>query len=180
MEKARKKNAPVLLLDRDFQVECNDDIVVTINKRLFHFKLRPQAEAYDIALALITFATLKFDISVSDIEETINNTIIPARYQIVQKKPLIMVDGAHNIQAVHELISYVRKISQGRIYILLGMMKDKDIAKVVKLFDPKEKITFTRISYPRAATKSDIEEDLNCHINFIDDYRLAYDILKIN
>lgn len=178
MEKARKKNAPVLLLGRDFQVECNDDIVVTINKRLFHFKLRPQAEAYDIALALITFATLKFDISVSDIEETINNTIIPARYQIVQKKPLIMVDGAHNIQAVHELISYVRKISQGRIYILLGMMKDKDIAKVVKLFDPKEKITFTRISYPRAATKSDIEEDLNCHINFIDDYRLAYDILK--
>lgn len=85
MEKARKKNAPVLLLGRDFQVECNDDIVVTINKRLFHFKLRPQAEAYDIALALIAFATLKFDISVSDIEDTINNTIIPARYQIVQK-----------------------------------------------------------------------------------------------
>lgn len=50
-----------------------------------------------------------------------------------------MIDGAHNIQAVHELISYVRKIAQGRIYILLGMMKDKDIAKVVKLFDPKEK-----------------------------------------
>lgn len=96
----------------------------------YQFLKRPVVEAYDIGVAVRAVQLLNLQLNKQEIEASINKTQIPGRYDIVQTAPKIIVDGAHNLQAMTNLLHLIRKENQGQIYILLGMMKDKDLGPV--------------------------------------------------
>ena len=98
-------------------------------------------------------------------------------YDIVQTAPKIIVDGAHNLQAMTNLLHLIRKENQGQIYILLGMMKDKDLGPVTNLFED-EKVTLTRIDYPRAARLEDFPKEAQQKYNYEENFEVAYTNLK--
>lgn len=163
LAKANKEDAPVKQWDKHFKMKFTQSMVYTDQKSTLTFTARPQVEGVDVAVAVQAFKLLGLNLTNSQIENAINETIVPGRYQILTTDPLIILDGAHNVQAMKNLLDFAheqQKKRHGMIKILLMMMKDKDIAKVFDLFKPDDQVTLTTIDYPRAAKKSDFPEKI--------------------
>lgn len=180
LKEAKDKNSLVYELGKQFKIKIKQKIFYQDSKCQYSFNLRPLVEGYDIAISVQAFSLLGLHLKVKDIEQAINETQIPGRYQILQKQPRIIADGAHNIQAVGNLLDFVRKTTTGQLHFLIGMMKDKDIDQIFDLFNPNEKIILTRIDYPRAAEKKNFPKAIQEHTQYIDDYRQAFEDAKEN
>lgn len=178
LNKAQSENSKSFLLGRDFQIKIMPDVIeYQDSKNLYNFALRPLVEAYDIGVAVQAIQLLQLDLDRKKIEEAINETRIPGRYDVIQTSPEIIVDGAHNLQAMENLLNLVRKKKKEQIYVLLGMMKDKDLGPVTKLFKD-EKVTLTRIDYPRAARLEDFPKEAQKEFEYKENFEEAYTSLK--
>ncbi len=93
----------------------------------------------------------------------------PGRFQVIQQKPLVVVDGAHNQTSIHQfklsLASYERncigfkksKNPFDRAILIIGTSADKDISSIVsELFLLFNKVIVTRSRHPRAMAPSSI------------------------
>ncbi|WP_103662138.1 folylpolyglutamate synthase/dihydrofolate synthase family protein [Lactobacillus sp. HT06-2] len=180
-EKAEKEKAPVYLLNRDYHLQAKERFEYRFADRQLHFKLRPEVEGYDIAIAVTAFLLLKLPLNDEQIMQAIDQTVIPGRYQLLSNKPTIILDGAHNIQAMKNLLKFVRKSHQepGKIKVLMTMMKDKDLAQVFSLFKDEE-VTLTTIPYPRAAKLADFPAAVRARYRYEADYQVAYRKLREN
>lgn len=154
-KEAQVKSAPMYQLNKDFSVmSAENKLLVHTKMGIYQFESRPLVEGFDIAIACQVLSLLNLSILPTEIEKIINLTKIPGRYQIIKTKPTIILDGAHNMQAMNNLIDFVNaEKNKGQIYVLITMMKDKDLSEVFTLFNHNEKITLTTIDYPRAAKK---------------------------
>lgn len=178
LNKAQSENSKSFLLGRDFQIKIMPDVIeYQDSTNIYNFALRPLVEAYDIGVAVQAIQLLQLDLDRKKIEEAINETRIPGRYDVIQTNPEIIVDGAHNLQAMENLLNLVRKKKKGQIYVLLGMMKDKDLGPVTKLFED-EKVTLTRIDYPRAARLEDFPKEAQKEFEYKENFEEAYTSLK--
>jgi dihydrofolate synthase/folylpolyglutamate synthase len=158
LKKAERADSPVLLLGRDFSIKKEkEQLVYQKEGQSYSFADRPLAEGYDIAVAVTAFNQLRLGLSKPSVERAIDQTRIPGRVQVVNRAPLVIADGAHNQQAMRNLLQVVRNKQKqlgGQVYVLLTMMKDKDLRQVLDLFN-EEKITLTTLAYPRVAKKAD-------------------------
>jgi dihydrofolate synthase/folylpolyglutamate synthase len=178
LNKAQSENSKSFLLGRDFQIKIMPDVIeYQDSKNIYNFALRPLVESYDIGIAVQAIQLLQLDLDRKKIEEAINETRIPGRYDVIQTSPEIIVDGAHNLQAMENLLNLVRKKKKGQIYVLLGMMKDKDLGPVTKLFKD-EKVTLTRIDYPRAARLEDFPKEAQKEFEYKENFEEAYTSLN--
>ena len=161
-KEAQVKSAPMYQLNKDFSVmSAENKLLVHTKMGIYQFESRPLVEGFDIAIACQVLSLLNLSILPTEIEKIINLTKIPGRYQIIKTKPRIILDGAHNMQAMNNLIDFVNaEKNKGQIYVLITMMKDKDLSEVFTLFNHNEKITLTTIDYPRAAKKADFPAEV--------------------
>ena len=180
-QKAEKEQAPLYQLGRDFEVKLDEQIVYSDNEHELAFKLRPQVEGFDIAIAVRTFFLLDLPLTNEKVEQAIDQTVIPGRYQVLQTKPLIILDGAHNIQAMTNLLKTVHQLAekrQGHIHALVTMMKDKDLEQVFALFKQNDDVLLTTLDYPRVAEQNDFPIDVQRRYNYERDYQRAFTTLK--
>ncbi|MDH5100347.1 bifunctional folylpolyglutamate synthase/dihydrofolate synthase [Lactobacillus kefiranofaciens] len=179
--KASEKHALVFRLGQDFTVQVNQQIIYQTRQTKLKFNLRPQVEAYDIAVAVKAFSLLNLKLDAFQIETAINQTTIPGRYHVLQKQPLIVLDGAHNIQAMTNLLNVIHAQAQkrqGHLYVLITMMKDKDLEQVFDLFNPADEVLLTSLNYPRVAKKNDFPISVQRRYNYEGDYRTGFTKLK--
>lgn len=177
MAKAQSEDAVVKLLGRDFKVDFAEKMTFSDSKRTLKFAICPQVEGYDIAVSIQIFDLLGIALSDAEIQEAINNVIIPGRYQILQDKPLVVLDGAHNIQAMKSLLDYIHNqqlLRQGKVRILIMMMRDKDINPIFSLFKPSDQVELTTIDYPRAAKKADFPSWIKKKYHYNENWREAF------
>jgi dihydrofolate synthase/folylpolyglutamate synthase len=108
-----------------------------------------------LALAVIEVMEKKgFAVSSDSIREGLRRARWVGRMQVVSKEPLTILDGAHNPGAMRTLAGSLMEAFPGRRLILvLGIMGDKDIAKIMREIVPlADRVIFTRPEYYRAAT----------------------------
>ncbi|UTH92250.1 bifunctional folylpolyglutamate synthase/dihydrofolate synthase [Lactobacillus acidophilus] len=180
-QKAKIEDAPIYLLGKDFNVSIDQKIHYIDSQYKLNFVLRAQVEAYDIAVAFKTFSLLNLKLSDEDIENAIDQTIIPGRYHILEQKPLVILDGANNIQAMTNLLNTVHQLAQkrgGHVHALITMMKDKDLEQVFSLFNKDDDVLLTTLSYARTAKKNDFPIDVERRYNYDRDYRSGFTKLK--
>lgn len=61
------------------------------------------------------------------------SSFIPGRMEIVQRRPLVLLDGAHNRAATDQLVSDCRRLFGNRqLHCLFGVMSDKDVGAMLK------------------------------------------------
>ncbi|WP_438449689.1 bifunctional folylpolyglutamate synthase/dihydrofolate synthase [Lactobacillus kitasatonis] len=180
-QKAEKEQAPLYQLGCDFEVKLDEQIVYSDNEHELAFKLRPQVEGFDIAIAVRTFFLLDLPLTNEKVEQAIDQTVIPGRYQVLQTKPLIILDGAHNIQAMTNLLETVHQLAekrQGNLHALVTMMKDKDLEQVFALFKQNDDVLLTTLDYPRVAKQNDFPIDVQRRYNYERDYQRGFTALK--
>jgi len=86
----------------------------------------------------------------------------PGRVEVLRRRPLILVDGAHNPDAAAALCAAVAESFQwGRLVLVLGMLADKDVAGVAGILVPMADLVIaTRPASPRAASAEQIGKEI--------------------
>lgn len=80
------------------------------------------------------------------------------RWYIISKSPLIIADGAHNIGAIKDTMSYLSGIQFDNLHIILGIVSDKEWDEIFKLLPKNAKYYFTKANIPRAMDESGLKE----------------------
>jgi len=100
-------------------------------------------------------AMRNFNINISKekIRKGLEATIWPGRFEIINKAPYIILDGAQNVASINALKETLNQIFGSKNKVLvLGISKDKDIKGICKILGKiADKIILTRADNPRAA-----------------------------
>lgn len=71
-------------------------------------------------------------ISENALRKGLRETVWPGRFQVLRRKPLFVVDGAHNEDAAKKLAESVEfYFTNKRIIYIMGMLRDKEYEKVI-------------------------------------------------
>lgn len=78
-----------------------------------------------------------WDISFENIQDGLKKAKWPGRFEILNKKPYFIVDGAHNPQGVETLVKNISKYFVGKKVIFLsGVFMDKNYEKMFEIAAP--------------------------------------------
>lgn len=93
------------------------------------------------------------DISKTAVRKGLKNTKWPGRFQIVSRKPLIILDGAHNGAGAKSLIETIKEQNIKRpLTFIVGMQDYKDIEGFLNIISPlADHLILTKSTHPQAA-----------------------------
>lgn len=77
-------------------------------------------------------------------------TGLKGRWQRLSEKPLVICDTGHNREGILEVVRQIKSINYRRLHLVLGMVKDKDIADSLTLFPKEATFYFCQAKIPRA------------------------------
>ena len=95
------------------------------------------------------------------LENVTEQTGLKGRWQLVQLKPLIIADTGHNESGVLEVVNQLKKYSYSQLWMVIGMVNDKDISKVLDLLPREASYIFCQASIPRAMDAHELERKGN-------------------
>ncbi len=77
----------------------------------------------------------------------------PGRLEVLGREPLLVMDGAHNVDSVQRLLKALREyLSFRRLILVVGFSADKNIAGMMEeLTSQARQVVVTQAIHPRAA-----------------------------
>lgn len=157
---AESKSAFLYRLGKDFRIRRNPDKTFSyfgILNRWRNLKtgLRGSYQAENAALVLAACEILSpkhAHISFDNIRSGIENNKWPGRLEVVSEKPLVILDGAHNLDGARTLARYLADNFPGRsITFIIGILSDKPYAAMLKSLLPSaRKVVLTSPVIDRA------------------------------
>src|SRR6478609_5778530 len=85
-------------------------------------------------------------------------TGLHGRWEVIHLHPLIVLDVAHNEDGIKMLMEQVEVTQHDHLHIVLGVVKDKELEKILTLFPRLADYYFTRADIPRALDVKVLEE----------------------
>jgi dihydrofolate synthase/folylpolyglutamate synthase len=118
---------------------------------------------YNAITAIEAVRSLKrfgIDISNNVIASGIELSVMPARMELIRKKPVVILDGGHNEGCANALAEYIRKhLSDKRIIMVSSMMADKDYLSYMRIVAPFASVfVATKADVPRALSSDELCE----------------------
>lgn len=160
---AREKRAPVFQINRDFSaIPCRlpspygirfDYTGINWGLDGLALNLRGPYQYKNAACALAALEASDLKIPQKAIEAGLKNVDWPGRVEVVRKSPLIILDAAHNPDGALALAAALREFRYRRLFLVLGIMADKDIGGILKKLVPlSNEVILTAPDTERAAT----------------------------
>ena len=156
-----------------------------------HLGLRGPFQRDNAATALATLECLqaRFPVSPTQLRNGLQKAVWPGRFQIVSEHsdfaehsdlaehPLVILDGAHNPQAVTALVDALSSVLHGRrVTLLFGVMQDKDWrAMLPALASIVDEVVVTQVQNGRAEDPHLVQEAFSawCPTRVVSDSRIA-------
>jgi dihydrofolate synthase/folylpolyglutamate synthase len=119
------------------------------------------------------------EITEASIARGLAETQWPGRFEILSEEPLMVLDGAHNVEGVKRLIETWREYlfaksgwseeeANGKAHLVLASVADKDISEMAQLLKPLVKeVSLVRLANERTADPAQLAEHfsgLHCAI----------------
>jgi dihydrofolate synthase / folylpolyglutamate synthase len=107
------------------------------------------------------------------------NTGFGYRFQILQKNPYVICDVSHNTEGIKNMRENLGNIKYRRLYVLFGMMKDKEYAKCIHELEKLGAfLIFTKPDYKRAENPNKLYSHIKRKANaaIADDVENAYNL----
>lgn len=120
--------------------------------------------------ALLALEIIKkegYNISNENIINGFSNCRFPGRFEIINKNPLIILDGGHNIDGINQFVKTIKEyFFDKKTVLFFGILKDKNPDEVLELLLPisKEIYTLTPFS-PRALKATELAKLIKNHSN---------------
>ncbi len=105
-----------------------------------------------MAIAALETIRSSFAVPESCVRQGLLAVSWPGRVQVVSERPLVVLDGAHNPQAMAILCSELPALLQGRrAKVVFGVMRDKDWHSMIsELAQVASEVIVTRVKQDRA------------------------------
>ena len=172
-EKAKEMSSPFYYLPsiiKDIKKEAHLDglkIEIDFNKNdevgcLFSRPIKTRLsfidtiQAKNAALATVVCKYLIHDISEETIERGLMQAWLPARFEVLSKEPLIIVDGAHTEKSIGYSVDTYKNLTSKKCIILFACADDKNTQAIAPIFKDIAKKIF--ITIPGTFKKSNIEK----------------------
>ena len=146
--KCKKEKAIMTLLNKDFSYQVKS---VTEKGSMFDYfgektlkslKLKIlgefQIENAAIALKIVEIVSgFGFRVSGLDIQKGLKEAFISGRLEIINRSPLIILDGAHNPDKMKALVASIKTIyPERKITALIAIKEDKNAREILKVLSP--------------------------------------------
>ncbi len=145
----------------------------------------PLEGGHQVINTSITMAAVKelgelgFDIGHRSAVQGLKSTRWPGRLQIISRKPLMILDGAHNPAGAKALRAYLSTLGK-KITFVIGMQNNKDIDRYVRMLKPlAERFYVVQSSNPGAISKHELAKMIGSKAIVAKDIKSALKIAKI-
>ena len=177
--KASNEEAPIFFADQNFSIsdaslkENKLQLSVLENDQILYKNLKSDLtgiyQKKNILTVLQTFAVLNkktsFKVSNTSIFKGLGMvkklTGLQGRWQTLQKNPLVICDTGHNEAGISEVIKNISQTPFEKLHIVFGMVKDKDISKVLSLLPTDATYYFCKPDLERGLTATDLSDQAN-------------------
>jgi dihydrofolate synthase/folylpolyglutamate synthase len=167
---AQKQQIPLLRLGQEIHLTAIDKewagVQATVTTpagtyRDLRIPLLGLHQAENAALAVAAIDGLRsrgWEISDGALRDGLARTRWPGRLEVLDRNPIVLVDGAHNPAGLERSLATVQKLARDRpLVIVFGAMKDKDLPSMLaQLRATGAPVIFTAIDWHRAAAPADL------------------------
>lgn len=175
IKKATEVNAPIHFATNEFITEnsyqedsvliCEVKNIGTGSMEKFRCGLSGLYQAKNICTVLSSVELLRqtgFQITPEHLHYAIEHvaeiTGIKGRWQVIHRKPDIIMDVAHNEDGIQQIIQQLQShYPKAQYHFVLGFVNDKDVQKVLSLFPKESRYYFTNAAIPRALSKEALQ-----------------------
>lgn len=196
-EKAKSTNSKLTVIkSKEYEIINMDidGIEFIYQNEIFNISMIAEYQVENAILAIETLRKLSdnnlINISKEKIKEGINKAVWAGRFEIVKKNPLIIIDGAHNLDGIKALKKSIQNLFSGKkILAVFSMLGDKNVNEVVKeIMSCFDKVIVTDIDNSRKMNKDELfllvkannenveYKKLNEAIENIDEYSKDFDV----
>jgi dihydrofolate synthase / folylpolyglutamate synthase len=181
---ATERSAPAYFLGQDFVFSLkNKDLFdyTGIKWRLTDLALslhgRHQRRNATLALGALEIAAHDIPVTEAAVREGLKAVRWPGRFEIIQNRPTVVLDGAHNGEGVRALIEELESFREERkVKLLFASMEDKDWRLMLhNLSEVVDEIVLTRVQMERCADPGRLAAQLGGNVphRVIEDARSA-------
>ena len=107
-----------------------------------------------------------------------NNTGLQGRWQVIQRKPMIICDTAHNEAALREVISQLIDMEYSDLHFIIGFSNDKNLKKISKIFPEDSKYYFVQSKVGRARDAKEVRDIFKLNNRYGDYYKSIENTIK--
>jgi dihydrofolate synthase/folylpolyglutamate synthase len=172
---AKEKDAPLSIASKKRQVMdwdwSKNELVAEVatehatDHKVYHLELPGIYQTKNLLTVLEACSQLqqrgwKIDDSTihKGLKQTKKLTGLHGRWEIIHHSPLVVLDVAHNIDGIKQLIEQTEVTEHSQLHIVIGMVKDKEIEKVLTLLPKNAFYYFTKAQIPRALPEDELME----------------------
>ena len=156
-----------------YTIVSKNDICIKsldLNQTLFDYKEFKNIKlkmlgAYQAENACIAIETVKYlieqgyNITNENIINGLNNAFWLGRLEVVNEKPLIILDGAHNVDAFNRLVEFIKEVKKNnKIRLILAISANKDKENMLSMLDESliDELILTSFAYKRSDDASNL------------------------
>lgn len=102
--------------------------------------------------------TISEDALRKGLKEVASLTGLKGRWQICGENPTIIADTGHNEPGIRAILSQLESYSFDQLWMVIGMVQDKDISKILALLPKDARFVFCQANLPRAMEAGNLAE----------------------
>jgi dihydrofolate synthase/folylpolyglutamate synthase len=96
-------------------------------------------------------------------ERVIHNTGLRGRWEVLAEGPRVIADVGHNEDGLNQVMQQLQTETYDRLFVVLGMVNDKDVDHVLALFPKKANYHFCKANIPRGMDASLLSQKALLH-----------------
>lgn len=168
-ERAKELKSSIIIVE-DYNNEKLFENCIIFDYRPYNNLLLKTCSFYQLknaslAIEAIKILNEKFPISEDSIRKGLTANLLPCRFEFV--KPNVILDGAHNSEAMENLVQTIEKTVSKPIHVLFACFKDKNIDLMLnQLGNISNDIVLTTFNHKRARTEID-------YFLYLEDYKFC-------
>lgn len=98
-----------------------------------------------------------FHINNQTLKNGIYKTLWPGRLEKVSNKPIILIDGGHNIDGISKTCEFIKNIKSSCKTAYVSISADKNLSEMINIIDNTfDEVIFTKYTYARSADPNDL------------------------
>lgn len=149
LEKAKYMQAPIFWAEKskwNVEFQFPENSYQWINERT----VRTAIEVLDL-----NFTDEDIRLGIQNLHQ---NTGFRGRFEILHTSPLTVLDVAHNLDGIRQVLKTILPMNQGNMHIVYGTSSDKDLEQIISIFPSDAQFYFTPFTNERSAKLENLKQ----------------------
>lgn len=171
--KAKENQAPIYFSTDHFQQQRNKNLYAILhNQQPFLTDLQldlpgdyQRKNILGVMQAVQVLRGMNYNLTDEAIHSALQSvtslTGLKGRWQKLGEHPLIICDTGHNVDGIREVVEQIKLQTFNKLHMVIGMVKDKDISKILGLLPKDAMYYFCQAKLPRALPAEDLSVKAN-------------------